>query len=188
MRFLLFVLLAASSLEAQQRQVRLDTDLTKVTFSLGDVLHTVHGTFRLTKGDLWFDPASAKAGGKLVVNGASGDSGSHARDSRMSKSILESDIYPEIAFTPDHLDGAVNLSGHSESKLHGVFAIHGATRDLTMNIKTDIQQNRVTATADFIVPYVEWGMKNPSTLFLRVNDTVSIEIHAVGEINTPGVK
>src|SRR6185437_15666413 len=84
-RSLLILLLAASTLGAQQMEVRLNTDTTKAKFLLGDVLHTVHGTFKLTKGDLWFDPSSCKAGGTLVVNGAIGESGSHARDSRMKK-------------------------------------------------------------------------------------------------------
>lgn len=182
MRFPLIVLLAANSLLAQKTQIKLDTDITKVNFTVGDVLHRVRGTFRLTKGDLWFDPTSYKAGGTLVVDGTSGNSGSHARDSRMNKNILQSDIYPEITFTPDHIEGKVNLSGQSEFRLHGMFTIHGTNHELDMNVKSDIHGSSVTATAYFDVPYVQWGMKNPSTLFLRVNDTVPIEIKAVGEI------
>jgi hypothetical protein len=34
------------------------------------------------------------------------------------------------------------------------------------------------------VKYQEWGMKNPSTFILRVNDTVKIHVHAVGRITT----
>lgn len=184
MRCLLVLLVACTGLCAQQTQLKLDTDLTKVNFTVGDVLHTVHGTFQLTKGDLWFDPTSSKAGGMLVVNGESGNSGSHARDSRMNKNILESRTYPEITFQPDRIEGKVNLSGHSEFKLHGMFTIHGATHELTMNVKADIAANRVTARAEFNVPHVQWGLRNPSTLFLRVNDTVPIEIIAVGEIKT----
>jgi hypothetical protein len=33
--------------------------------------------------------------------------------------------------------------------------------------------------AHFDVPYVKWGMKNPSHLILRVNDKVEIAIHTV---------
>lgn len=184
MRSLLIVLLAVTSIDAQQTEVKLNTDTSKVNFTVGDVLHTVHGTFKLTKGDLWFDPSSCKAGGTLVVNGASGASGSHARDSRMKRKILESDIYPEITFAPDRIYGKANLSGHSEFRLHGIFTIHGASHELTMNVKADIEGNHLTAMAEFSVPYVKWGLKNPSTLFLRVNDTVPIEINAVGEIKT----
>ena len=102
----------------------------------------------------------------------------------MNKRILDSDIYPEITFRPDRIDGKVNLSGHSEFKLHGMFTIHGATHEMTMNVKADVNGNHLTATADFKVPYVQWGLKNPSTLFLRVNGIVPIEINAVGELKS----
>jgi polyisoprenoid-binding protein YceI len=175
----------ATSLDAQQAQVKLDSNRTKINFTVGDVLHTVHGSFQLRKGDLWFDTTSLKAGGKLVVDGASGTSGNHARDSRMEKKILETEIYPEITFQPDRINGKVNFEGRSEFKLHGIFTIHGATHELTMNVKADVRGNHLTATADFEVPYVRWGLRNPSTLFLRVSDTVPIEIMTVGEINYP---
>jgi polyisoprenoid-binding protein YceI len=184
MRSLLTILLAATALPAQQTEVKLNPDITKVSFMLGDVLHTVHGTFKLAKGDLWFDPSSCKAGGTLAVNGASGDSGSHVRDSRMNKQILQSDIYPEITFRPDRIEGKVNLSGHSEFKVHGLFTMHGGTHDLLMSVRADINGNHLTARAEFNVPYVKWRLKNPSTLFLRVNDTVLIEINALGELRS----
>jgi hypothetical protein len=40
----------------------------------------------------------------------------------------------------------------------------------------------VQASTKFIVPYEEWGMKNPSTLFLKVDKTVAISISAAGEV------
>ncbi len=164
MKSLAIVLLAATSVCAQRTEVKLNTDITKVNFTVRDVLHTVHGTFKLNQGDLWFDPASGKAGGTLVVNARSGNSGSRTRDRRMNNNVLESDTYPEIKFTPDRIAGKVNLSGHSEFNLHGAFAIHGATHELTMHVKADITGNHITATADFNVPYVNWGLRNPSTL------------------------
>jgi hypothetical protein len=39
-----------------------------------------------------------------------------------------------------------------------------------------------TATVHFTVPYAKWGMKNPSTLFLRVNDSVEIDLEIAGNI------
>jgi hypothetical protein len=49
-----------------------------------------------------------------------------------------------------------------------------------MQVKSHIEGGRVNATADFEVPYVKWGMKDPSTLFLRVKNSVLINIVAVG--------
>jgi len=182
---LLSLLVLAVAAAAQQTHVKLDNNVTQVKFTVIDVLHTVHGTFKLTQGELWFDQTSGKVGGTLVVDGASGNSGSYARDSRMKKNILESGMYPEITFVPDRIEGKVNLSGRSEFDLHGMFAIHGAAHEVTMRVNADVEGGHLTATAAFDVPYVKWGLKNPSTLFLRVNDVVPIEIDAVGEINGP---
>jgi polyisoprenoid-binding protein YceI len=165
-------------------QLHLDSSSTKVEWTLGDVLHTVHGTFKLKRGDLRFDPATGHVSGELIVDATSGDSGSGARDSRMHKNVIESAKYPEIRFVPDHVDGKINLQGDSDVKLHGMFTIHGAAHEVTMPLKTHIAQQQLTATIDFPVPYVKWGMKDPSNFLLRVKDTVDIEIHTTGHLST----
>jgi len=176
------VLLAAdASIPAQETILRMDPAQTKVEFTLGDVLHTVHGTFRLKQGSIRFDMATGKASGELVVDAASGDSGSGARDRRMHANVLESARYPEIAFRPDRVEGRVAPEGTSDVRLHGIFAIHGAEHEITMPATVQAIEGGYSATAHFRVPYVEWGMKNPSTLFLRVNDKVEIVIHTVAK-------
>src|SRR6266849_476041 len=115
---------AAASMHAET--VVFDPARTTVDFTLGDVLHTVHGTFRLKSGVIHFDPGTGKASGSVVVDATSGDSGSSARDRRMHKNILESDRYPEIVFTPDAVNGKISAQGTAKIQVHGVFRIHGA--------------------------------------------------------------
>lgn len=159
-----------------------DPAATKVNWTLGSLLHTVHGTFRAKQGSLTFEPGGGKASGEIVVDAASGESGSGARDGRMKKSILEVNKYPDIVFTPDRVDGAINLQGESEVQVHGQFRIHGATHEITIPAKVKIDNRQVTATLHFAIPYVQWGMKNPSTLFLRVDESVDVEIQAAGAL------
>jgi len=182
--FCVAALWMACPVSGQEQELRLDAASTRVDWTLGDVLHTVHGTFKLKRGDIRFDPSTGKASGELVVDATSGESGSGARDSRMHKNILESGKYPEIAFVPDKVLGNVSLQGDSEVQLHGSFTIHGGTHELTLAAKCHIDQQRLTAVIEFSVPYQKWGMKNPSTLFLRVDDTVKIGIHAYGRVMT----
>jgi polyisoprenoid-binding protein YceI len=165
---------------AQPVTYQLDPADSAVNFTLGDVLHTVHGSFKVRSGAIQFDPSTGKAGGEIVVNADSGESGSGARDSRMKKNILETQKYPDIVFHPDRVDGPVAPQGRSQIKVHGMFRIHGADHEVTLPGDVDIAADRMTATLHFQVPYVEWGMKNPSTLFLRVEDKVAIDIRAVG--------
>ncbi len=157
----------------------LDAAQTKVDFTLPSLLHTVHGSFRLKRGRVTFDPQSGKASGEIVIDAASGESGSPARDKRMHGSILESARYPEISFHPDRVDGKVAPEGRSEVQVHGIFAIHGTEHEMFVPATVGAADGRYTVTATFEVPYVKWGMKNPSTLMLRVSDKVEIILQTV---------
>ena len=157
----------------------MDPAQTHVEFTLGSTLHTIHGTFHLTRGDLRFDPVTGVASGELAVDAGSGDSGSGARDKRMNHSILETTLFPEIVFRPDHVEGAIALEGKSEVQLHGNFQLHGESHEMTLPLVVEAAGGQYTATTTFQIPYVKWGLKNPSTLILRVNDKVEITVHTV---------
>jgi polyisoprenoid-binding protein YceI len=156
----------------------MDASHTKVEFSLGDVLHTMHGNFALKHGQLRFDNLG-NAAGELVVDAASGQSGSPARDRRMRTSILESALYPEIVLRPDRVEGRVAAQGASQVVLHGTFEIHGQAHEVAILLELQGADGQFVVTGSFPVPYVKWGMKNPSTMFLRVNQTVTITIHTL---------
>jgi len=178
-RLAFVAMLAASSIPAQDTVLQIDPSQTKVEFTLADVLHTVHGNFLLKRGNLRFDAVTGKASGELVVDAASGASGSGARDRNMHNNVLESARYPEIVFRPDRVEGKVTLQGTSHVGLHGMFSIHGAGHEITLPAVVENDDGQYAATMTFAVPYVQWGMKNPSTLFLRVSDKVEITIHTV---------
>jgi polyisoprenoid-binding protein YceI len=163
---------------AQQATLRLDPAATHVEFTLGDTLHTVHGSFRLTTGTITFDSATGKASGVLVVDAASGESGNRSRDGKMTKEILEAQKFPELTFTAEEVVGTLADAGPSHLEVRGVFRIHG--QDHALKLLVDAQSNAGTAdaTTNFEVPYVSWGMKNPSVMFLKVSDKVQISIHA----------
>jgi polyisoprenoid-binding protein YceI len=178
MRPLFLLLLAVATAAAERVDVQIDPASTQIRWTLGDVLHTVHGTFRLQKGDVWFDPATGNAGGLLVVAAASGESGNTARDSRMQKNVLESARYPEITFAPDHIEGSLAPSGDSQVQIHGQFTIHGNAHEMVMTVKAHADEQKITASMSFRLPYVKWGMKDPSTFVLKVKDYVDIDVQS----------
>src|ERR1700683_2845827 len=128
---------------AQGVAFQLDPQRTTVNFTLGDALHTVHGTFRLKQGSLRLDPssggpASGQVAGAIVVDAKSGESGGGMRDHKMQREVLESDRYPEIAFRPDRVDGTVALRGKSSVRVHGIFTIHGSDHELTVPAEVEV--------------------------------------------------
>jgi polyisoprenoid-binding protein YceI len=167
---------------AQDTAFQLDPAQTSVKFTLSDVLHTVRGSFRLKRGALELEAAPGKLSGEIVVDARSGESGNGMRDRKMHKEILESDRYSEISFRPDRIEGAVASQGKSSVRLHGMFNIHGVDREITVPADLEMSGDHWTAAVHFTVPYAKWGMKNPSTLFLKVSDFVEIDLMAAGSV------
>lgn len=174
------LLTALSAAQTGELKLQFTPADTTINFTLGDVLHTVHGSFQLKRGDVQYDFTTQAVSGALVVDATSGQSGNHSRDRKMHREILESDKYPEIVFRPDRVDGRVAPSGNSTIQVHGIFSIHGGDHELIMPIRVQMFPDHWIADTHFNVPYVKWGIKNPSTLFLRVSESVEIDVHATG--------
>lgn len=161
----------------------LDPAKTEIHFTLHDPLHTVHGTFQLKRGSIQFDPDSGKASGEIVVDAASGESGSGARDHRMHKDILQSMRFPVASFVPDRVDGKLPAQGDGQMDVHGILNLHGAAHEITLHCQVQRAGSGYIASTHSMIPYVEWGLKDPSNFLLKVEKAVEIDIqttiHAV---------
>ena len=177
-RLFLLVFSAAAYAAASAATFDLDPSKTEIDFTLHDPLHTVHGTFNLKRGSIQLDPGTGKASGEMVIDLPSGISGNGSRDKRMHKEILESQKYPEAVFTPDRVRGPIAPEGTSEIDVHGNFRIHGADHELTIHFQVQANGSQYIAKAQFLIPYVQWGMKNPSNFLLKVDDKVEIDVRA----------
>jgi polyisoprenoid-binding protein YceI len=167
-------------------EIEFDASKCTVQFTLGAVLHTVHGSFKVKGGHARFDPASGQASGQIVVDVQSGETGDSGRDRQMHEAVLESNRFPEAVFSLDRVKGQVLSSGESQINLHGSLRLHGGEHEMTIPATVKVQNDLVTATARFAVPYVAWGMNDPSNLVLRVDKTVKVELAFTGKIRVPG--
>jgi polyisoprenoid-binding protein YceI len=165
---------------ASEVALTLDPAQSKVRYTVDTTLHTVHGTFNLKNGSIHFDPATGKASGEIIVFASSGESGNDSRDKRMHKEILETAKYPEVVFHPTQVEGNVASSGPSDVKLHGIFSIHGTDHELTALVHAELAGDHWTGTGKFEIPYVTWGIKDPSNFFLKVKHVVNVELEMSG--------
>jgi hypothetical protein len=165
-------------------QIVLSVDPAKSTvhWTVESSLHTVHGTFHVKRGTLSVDPATGKTSGEIVVDATSGESGNDSRDRRMHKEILESSQYSEVVFRPDRADGTMVSQGNSSLKLHGIFSLHGADHALSVPTQATLKDDQWKGTATFEVPYIEWGLKNPSNFLLKVKPVVEVQLDLAGSI------
>jgi polyisoprenoid-binding protein YceI len=179
-----FVALAAFALPAfpASYSLELKPETTKIQWTLSDPLHGVQGTLNLKGGSIDFDTDTGKASGQVIVDVAGGKSGNDSRDRKMHSSVLESGKYPETVFTASRIDGAVAIPGSSKVRILGTFAIHGSTHDVTMDVQETATGDQVHSAIAFDIPYVAWGMKDPSNFLLKVGKTVQVSIDVTGQI------
>jgi polyisoprenoid-binding protein YceI len=163
-------------------EIEFNASKSTIQFTLGALLHTVHGSFKVKGGQVRFDPGSGQATGQIAVDVRSGETGDGGRDRQMHETVLESSRFPDAVFSLDHLKGRVASTGESQIDLHGSLRIHGSAHEMTIPVRVKMQNDLVTATAQFAVPYVAWGMKDPSNLLLRVDKTVEVEVVLSGTL------
>ena len=149
-------------------------------------LHNVHGTLRLVRGEIRFDPAGGLASGEVVLDAHSATTGVFARDSTMQRAVLESERFPEIVFRPERLALEERTATSSTLALHGVLTIHGQSHPLVLRASSTADGDRLRATTQFTIPYVAWGMRGVSSLLLRVDKEVEVTVAAEGTLGAAG--
>ena len=183
--FLLALTLAASAMAAPQTLV-LEPASTKVSFFLEATGHDVEGLFGLGTAAVGFDQETGEASGEIVLLAQTGTSYKKKRDKTMHEKVLESATYPNITFVPERFEGRLSEGAESEVKLHGTVTLLGVEHAMSLSATVKLDGGALHLKSVFTVPYIEWGLEDPSLLFLRVAKTVELTIEADGRISEAG--
>lgn len=175
-------LVFANAALAQHQTFTVDPGASQVAFTLGGNGHHVNGTFHVQSGTVDFDRTAHTISGSIVVSAGSGQSGEASRDKKMNKEVLDVDHYSEITFVPQKFDGTIAPTGDSTIQVSGTFTLHGTPHDLTVPMQIHIDGGALTAKTEFVIPYVKWGLKDPSVFILKVAKEVGIDLTLVGKI------
>jgi len=173
----------ATTAFAQHRTFTVNPDASKVAFSLGGNTHHVDGTFHVQSGSIDFDATARTISGSVVVAAGSGNSGDAGRDKKMNSDVLDVTHFADVAFVPKSYQGAVAASGDSTIQVTGVFTLHGTPHDLTVPMQIHIEGTTLSVKTKFTVPYVQWGLKDPSIFILKVAKVVDIDLTLVGSLS-----
>ena len=66
--------------------------------------------------------------------------------------------------------------------MDGILKLHGTGHPVSLTVPVQVKGDALTAQTHLVIPYIAWGLKNPSTVFLHVSDKVDVNITAVGRI------
>lgn len=167
---------------ADERSVTFSPKETSVTFKLEATGHEVNGVLPLQSGRIQFEPGSGTVSGEVTIDARRAVTGNRLRDRQMHDEVLESERFPLIVFRPDRITGTLSPSGASDITVHGVVSMHGTEHAVTLPARVTQSGDRIRAEMTFDVPYVDWGLRNPSFLFLRVARVVTVTVKVEGDV------
>lgn len=171
---------------AGQIDLVFDPAHTSIEFTLDATMHQVHGTFELASGTVRYDPATGQTTGRIVVDARSGESGNARRDRDMHAKVLDSEAHPTIALVPERVIGELPPAGTGSVTVSGWFLIGGGKHEVEIPLAVTVTGDEVEIQGQFEVPYVEWGLDDPSKFVLRVAKEVTIAITAHGSLSRVG--
>ncbi|HTX77224.1 MAG TPA: YceI family protein [Terracidiphilus sp.] len=177
----LAAILAPAAL-AQHRTFVVNPDASQVRMTLKTTHELVSGAFHVQSGSIEFDPGAPAMSGSIVVLAGSGNTGNGSRDKKMNKDILKVEQFPTVSFEPRSYTGVIAPSGDSTIQVTGIFTLLGVPHQIAVPMQVHLDGARVTAKAEFVVPYVQWGLKNPSFLIWKAENDVVIDLNLMGTI------
>ena len=180
--FALAVILAPAAL-AQHQTFVVNPDASDVKITLKTTHELVNGTFHVQSGSIEFDRSTLKMSGSVVVLAGSGKTGNSSRDKKMNKDILKVEQYATVSVEPKSCAGVIAPSGDSTIQVTGIFTLLGAPHEITIPMLVHLEGTTATAKAHFVVPYIQWGLKDPSFLFWKADKDVAIDLLLNGRLS-----
>jgi polyisoprenoid-binding protein YceI len=163
---------------AQHQTFVVNSDASEVRMTLNTSHEVVNGTFQVQHGSIEFDRSNPKMAGLVAVL-----AGNDSRDKKMNRDILQVEQFAIISFEPKTYTGAIAASGESTIQVTGIFTLLGSPHEITVPMQVHLDSTSAIAKAHFVVPYVQWGLKNPSFLIWKAENDVAIDLNLVGTVS-----
>ena len=178
----LAVILAPAVL-AQHQTFTVNSGASEVKMTLKTTHELVNGAFHIQSGSVDFARGTPEMSGSVVVLAGSGKTGNGSRDKKMNKEILQVEQHATVSFEPKSYAGVIAPSGDSTIQVTGIFTLLGTPHEITVPMLVHLEGTTATAKAHFAVPYIQWGLKDPSFLFWKADHDVAIDILLTGRLS-----
>ena len=134
----ILALFVGQPIKGQHQRFTVNPGESNVSIQLNTTHEVVNGTFHLRSGSIDFD--------------------------LMDRDILKVEQFTDVSFSPKTFSGKIAALGDSNIQVSGIFTLLGTAHNLTIPMQIHIDGPSATAKAHFVIPYVQWGLKNPSFL------------------------
>jgi polyisoprenoid-binding protein YceI len=168
---------------AQHQTFSVNPDASEIKMTLNTNHEVVNGTFHIQSGSIEFDRTAPRMSGSVVVLAGSGTTGNGTRDKRMYKDILLVEQHATVSFEPKSYSGSIAPSGDSTIQATGIFTLLGTPHEIIIPILVHLDAATATAKAHFSVPFIQWGLKDPSILFWKTDKDVAIDLFLTGRLS-----
>jgi polyisoprenoid-binding protein YceI len=138
----------------------------------------VRGTLYVRRADIRFDPETGAASGRIEIDATRADTGNKKRDEKMHSRVLESESNPLILFVPRQMQGDYPITGSGEVTLVGTLTLLGVDHEVALPASVVSEGSTIGFESHFEVPYVAWGLHDPSWLVLKVAKEVDVTVVA----------
>ena len=132
-----------------------------------------------------FDPVTGKVTGEIIRRRPQRPERrfrprrKHAQKSAGEREVPHGDVHSRSRRRQNRLQGSLK----SPDSRHLRYSRR--KHELTIPAEVTFTADHWTAKSTFDIPYVQWGMKNPSNFFLHVPDNVRMEIELSGHATVP---
>jgi polyisoprenoid-binding protein YceI len=174
--------LAPVSACSEELVLTLAPEKTRATFRVRATFFDIDGVLALGLGQIRFDSATGAASGQVTIDLRESTTGNRLRDWEMHKRVLETERYPLAVFRVDHMLGTLGPSGTSNLVLAGIVTMHGAEHAMVVPVRAIVSGDTLSAETLFEIPYVAWGLRDPSLFFLRVAQVAVVSMKARGDL------
>ena len=152
-----------------------------VSFELPTTFHVVHGKVASWGGDVEADPKTPGAlRSRIEFRADSLQTGNARRDAVLRDKVLEASQFPEIVFEGKGYKGNLSAFGPGATitaELTGDVVIHGVSRPMQASIQCAVLDDHVMIAGAVPIHWKQYGLHNPSTIFNRVQDPMTVIFH-----------
>ena len=183
-RWGMLLFLLAVPCRAEPLTVTLDPAKSRLSIRFHATMHNVDGSLGPASGVFQLDPSTGQASGEIRMDFSGATTELKRRDRKMHQKILETHRYPGATFHVERVVVPRQLRpGKNDVQLWGKVDFHGASHEVSLPAEVTLDGQGFRARGWIEVPYISWGLRDPSVFLMRVAPVVTVEVDVVGTVS-----